>query len=53
MYALMIPFTVYYTTPTRNVNASKWNFLKGLGIEDFELWKCPKEYKHLLRTERQ
>ena len=29
----------------------KMELVKRLGIEDFELWKCPKEYKHLLRTE--
>ena len=29
----------------------KMELVKGLGIEDFELWKCPEEYKHLLRTE--
>ena len=53
MYALMIPFTSYATTPTRNVNASKCNLLKGLGIEDPGLWRiCPKEYRHLLHDER-
>ena len=30
----------------------KMQLVKGLGIEDFELWKCPKEYRHLLHDER-
>ena len=31
----------------------KMELIKTLGIEDFELWKCPKEYIHLLHTEKQ
>ena len=30
----------------------KMELVKGLGIEDFELWKCPEQYRHLLRDER-
>ena len=29
----------------------KMELVKGLGIEDFELWKCPEKYRHLLRRE--
>ena len=28
----------------------KMELIKTLGIEDYELWKCPEEYKHLLKT---
>ena len=28
----------------------KLELIKTLGIEDFELWKCPEQYMHLLRT---
>ena len=52
MYALMIPFTISRTTLTRNVNESKMELVKTLGIEDFELWKCPEEYIHLLNTKK-
>ena len=31
----------------------KMGLVKTLGIEDFELWKCPEEYIHLLHTEKQ
>ena len=31
----------------------KMELVKTLGIEDFELWKCPKNYCYLLPTERQ
>ena len=31
----------------------KMELVKTLGIEDFELWKCPEEYIHLLHTEKQ
>ena len=31
----------------------KMELVKGLGIEDFELWKCPEKYRHLLWPERQ
>ena len=31
----------------------KMHLVKGLGFEDFELWKCPEQYRHLLRKERQ
>ena len=31
----------------------KMELIKTLGIEDFELWKCPEEYIHLLHTEKQ
>ena len=30
----------------------KMEIVKGLGIEDFEFWKCPEKYRHLLRDER-
>ena len=30
----------------------KMELAKGLGIEEFELWKCPEQYRHLLRDER-
>ena len=30
----------------------KMELVKGLGIEEFELWKCPEKYRHLLRDER-
>ena len=30
----------------------KMELVKGLGIEEFELWKCPEQYRHLLRDER-
>ena len=30
----------------------KMHLAKGLGIQEFELWKCPEQYKHLLRDER-
>ena len=30
----------------------KMELVKGLGIQDYELWKCPEQYIHLLRTER-
>ena len=30
----------------------KMELVKGLGIEEFELWKCPEQYGHLLRDER-
>ena len=30
----------------------KMHLAKGLGIEEFELWKCPEQYRHLLRDER-
>ena len=30
----------------------KMQLVKGPGIQEFELWKCPKQYKHLLRNER-
>ena len=44
MYTLMMPFTVYPTTPTRIVNGSKCILLKVLGIEDPGLWRiCPKK----------
>ena len=26
--------------------------VKTLGIEDFELWTCPEQYRHLLHGER-
>ena len=26
--------------------------IKTLGIEDFELWKCPEQYIHLLRMKK-
>ena len=51
MYVLRIPFTTYPTTPSPIVNVSKWNLL-GLGIKEFDLWKCPEKYRHLLRNER-
>ena len=28
----------------------KMDLVKMLGIEDYELWKCPEEYIHLLKT---
>ena len=28
----------------------KMGLVKTLGIEDFELWKCPEEYIHLLHV---
>ena len=28
----------------------KMELIKTLGIEDFELWKCPEEYIHLLKN---
>ena len=28
----------------------KIKLIKKLGIEDYELWKCPKEYIHLIKT---
>ena len=28
----------------------KMELIKMLGIEDFELWKCPEEYVHLLKN---
>ena len=31
----------------------KMELIKTLGIEDYELWKCPEEYIHLLHTEKQ
>ena len=31
----------------------KLELIKTLGIKDFELWKCPEEYIHLLRTKKQ
>ena len=31
----------------------KMGLVKTLGIEEFELWKCPEEYIHLLHTEKQ
>ena len=31
----------------------KMELIKILGIEDFELWKCPEQYIHLLSTEKQ
>ena len=31
----------------------KMKLVKTLGIEDFELWKCPENYRYLLPTERQ
>ena len=42
MYALMIPFTVYPTTPTRNVNESKWSLLKGWGLKTLNFGNVPK-----------
>ena len=30
----------------------KMQLAKGLGIQEFELWKCPEQYRHLLRNER-
>ena len=30
----------------------KMQLVNGLGIEEFELWKCPEQYRHLLRDER-
>ena len=30
----------------------KMELAKGLGIEEFELWKCPEQYRHLLHDER-
>ena len=29
----------------------KMELIKMLGIEDFELWKCPEEYVHLLKKQ--
>ena len=31
----------------------KMELVKTLGIEDFELWRCPEEYIHLVHTEKQ
>ena len=31
----------------------KMELVKTLGIKDFELWKCPKEYIHLVHKEKQ
>ena len=31
----------------------KMELVKMLGVEDFELWKCPQEYIHLLNVEKQ
>ena len=31
----------------------KMELIKTLGVEDFELWKCPEEHIHLLHTEKQ
>ena len=28
----------------------KMELIKKLGIEDYELWKCPKEYIHLIKN---
>ena len=30
----------------------KMELVKGLGIQEFELWKCPEQYRDLLRDER-
>ena len=30
----------------------KMELVKMMGIEDFELWKCPEEYKHLLKNNK-
>ena len=30
----------------------KMELVKTLGIEDFELWKCPEQYIHLLNEEK-
>ena len=30
----------------------KMELVKMLGVEDFELWKCPQEYIHLLNVEK-
>ena len=48
-YFIKVPFIVYPTTPTRIV---KMQLVKALGIEDFELWTCPEQYRHLLHGER-
>ena len=32
---------------------AKMELVKTLGIEAFELWKCPEEYIHLLNVEKQ
>ena len=54
MYAIMIPFTAYPTTPTLKCQRVKMQLVKGLEIEDPGLWRiCPKEYRHLLHDERQ
>ena len=41
-----------YNSHTRIVNVLKMQLVKGLGIEDFELWTCPEQYRHLLHDER-
>ena len=33
MYAIIPPFTIYHTTPTRNVSESKWNLLSYLELK--------------------
>ena len=30
----------------------KMQLVKALGIEDFKLWTCPEQYRHLLHDER-
>ena len=30
----------------------KMQLVQALGIEDFELWACPEQYRHLLHDER-
>ena len=30
----------------------KMQLVQALGIEDFELWTCPEQYRHLLHDER-
>ena len=52
MYVIMVPFTTYPTNSHPDCQRIKMHLVKGLGIEEFELWKCPKQYRHLLHDER-
>ena len=46
----MPPFTVSHTTPTRNVNESKWDLLKRWGLKTFNFGNVPKNiYAYYIR----
>ena len=46
------PYSITYNSHPE-CQRVKMELIKTLGVEDFELWKCPEEYIHLLHTEKQ